>query len=687
MRLVNNLLHTGSNCYVHLKMVISSFLKTKLNFSYLVLLMFGLSIMIISCVNDDNDTPRSTTDIRDTLQITDHDKDSLIDVIVKDKDSLSSMVDEIDTLHPIHIGGVVQKGPLVSGSLVLIQGLNEDFTLGGEVYHLNTPDDLGSFTFEKLVSTPYIEIIAKGYYFNEVTGRTSSSRLTLRSLVKVQNELVTNINILTTLSKNRLIHLIESEGMSYEGAKLQVSKELLTVFRISTEGLDFGLMDMSLSNEESAILIAVSSIIQGYYQAPELSEFLSKFDDDFTDNGKIDSQDILDQLKNSSKVLKPSSIESNLKERYNSLGKNVEIPDLEKYVGRLVDLEVLSIYVQGEQRDLLRDAEIWMAFNKALDETTIKNGGITISLNDEAVSGDYVYYEDGYKVSFIPNDLFAPSSTYNITVSNSLKAKDGVTLSSEFNFQFTTNSLDVVNDLTNHYVFNGSSQDISGNGYHGVLEKVSYIWDINGVSNQAILFKGNGYYVDLPRSINPVQSEWTFSIWFKLDQLPSNRDDAFLLTRKEHDNESDIYLYVDNDDNMIKTGIASNKSKVSSGFSVKKDVWYHAAMTYSSDKLSIYVNGEQKTTSYKRFSSSNKSNEPFRIACDYLEGWYGYDEYKGRIFGSVDNIRLYSRVLNGQEVAHLFDLEKSTVTNASRRIANNKISSTRTTSVVNKSWP
>ncbi len=54
----------------------------------------------------------------------------------------------------IHNGlnGIVQKGPFVSGSNVMIQELDESLNPSGKSYSTTTNDDFGSFTTESKIT-------------------------------------------------------------------------------------------------------------------------------------------------------------------------------------------------------------------------------------------------------------------------------------------------------------------------------------------------------------------------------------------------------------------------------------------------------------------------------------------------------------------------------------------------------
>ncbi len=71
----------------------------------------------------------------------------------------------VDTYSAI---GFVQKGPFISGSSITIQELDNKLDPTGISYQTETIDDFGSFSIGSKIKTKYVEIIATGYYFNEV---------------------------------------------------------------------------------------------------------------------------------------------------------------------------------------------------------------------------------------------------------------------------------------------------------------------------------------------------------------------------------------------------------------------------------------------------------------------------------------------------------------------------------------
>lgn len=124
---------------------------------------------------------------------------------------------------PTAIEGVVQKGPLNLGSSITVQELNSGLSPTTNSYEVQTEDNTGNFEleFDTPLTSPYVEVIGEGYYFNEVTGDTSDGQITLRSISDISANDNVKVNILTTLTKNRIIYLLENVDMSFSEARTE----------------------------------------------------------------------------------------------------------------------------------------------------------------------------------------------------------------------------------------------------------------------------------------------------------------------------------------------------------------------------------------------------------------------------------------------------------------------------------
>ena len=201
-------------------------MKTKL-FSFLVL---GLSLFLVSC---------------ETL-------------VNKPVDPLVNKL--VEPLKKEVFSGYVQKGPYLNGSSVTISELDTSLNQTGRSYSTTVADNSGSFEQKKIeLVSNYVQLKADGYYFNEVTGESSSGQLTLYALADVSVVNSANINVLTHLEKSRVEYLVQQKGLAFIAAKKQAQQEVLKIFNLSLPADSTSeSLNLSRTGESNAILLAVS---------------------------------------------------------------------------------------------------------------------------------------------------------------------------------------------------------------------------------------------------------------------------------------------------------------------------------------------------------------------------------------------------------------------------------------------
>ena len=203
------------------------------------------------------------------------------------------------------------------------------------MYSATITNDFGDYEVQNVKAGKYYEITADGYYFNEISGQLSNSKITLSVLSSGSNA-YNNVNILTHLSKDRIKKLF-SEGKSFEDAKKQSEIEFLKIFEIDTTvAANFENFDLSSNNNDNAILIAISSIFQGSRTEAELTQFMSEFISDFKDNGQIETI-VKQKLVSGAALIDEIAVEENLRLRYAQLGSTVIVPEFHRYIYQFVD--------------------------------------------------------------------------------------------------------------------------------------------------------------------------------------------------------------------------------------------------------------------------------------------------------------------------------------------------------------
>jgi hypothetical protein len=237
-------------------------------------------------------------------------------------------------LSNIGINGKAQKGPFLNGSSITLSELDANFTPTGNDYNTQILDNSGSFSLNNIsLSSSYATIRVDGFYFNEVCGQPSSSQITLNGIVDASNGSNINLNVLTHLEKARVEYLL-STGIAFLTAKTQAQSEILNIFEINSTSLidNSELLDISGNSEGDAILIAISSILQGFRSESQFSDLMANIITDIRTDGILNSSSLGSQLLAHATLLDTVEIANNIEDRYNDLGISISVPSFGEHI-------------------------------------------------------------------------------------------------------------------------------------------------------------------------------------------------------------------------------------------------------------------------------------------------------------------------------------------------------------------
>ncbi len=232
------------------------------------------------------------------------------------------------------LNGYVQKGPFINGTAITVSELDEQLVATGKNFNTQIIDNKGTFSLKGVeLQSEYVQLIAEGFYFDEVRGEKSAAQLTLFALADVSDVSSVNVNLLSHLEKDRVIYLMQEEALSFTEAKQQAQQEVLAIFGIEKSDMVAAeLLDISQDGDDNAILLAISAILQGNNTVAELSELLADIITDIREDGVLDSESTQEKIRNNATLLTLSAIRENLESRYEELGVDVSIADFEQYV-------------------------------------------------------------------------------------------------------------------------------------------------------------------------------------------------------------------------------------------------------------------------------------------------------------------------------------------------------------------
>ena len=232
--------------------------------------------------------------------------------------------------------GYVQKGPFISGSSVAISEMDESLNQTGRSYFTTVTGNSGSFEQKQVeLISNYVQLKADGYYFNEVSGKSSPGQLTLYALADISQVNSANVNVLTHLERSRVEYLMQQQGLSFAAAKAQAQQEVLALFDLE---LPAEATSESLNLTSNGILLAVSCILQGHLSTGDMSELMANIISDIRPDGTLDNPALGSQLIDNARLVSTATIRQNLEKKYAEPGMgNVSIPDFEAYMKQFMD--------------------------------------------------------------------------------------------------------------------------------------------------------------------------------------------------------------------------------------------------------------------------------------------------------------------------------------------------------------
>ncbi len=237
-----------------------------------------------------------------------------------------------------NISGYVQKGPYINGTDIQIAELTNQLHPTGKNFSSQLNDNKGTFSISNIeLESPFAELKANGFYFNEVLNQNSAAQLTLYALADISQTGDLNVNILSTLEMQRVRYLI-STGIDFSSAKAQAQSEVLRIFEMESPQIDASeQLDISKQGEGNARLLALSVIMQGFLPEADLSQLIANISSDIREDGELTDAALGTILINNARTIKPEVIRENLEKKYEALGHQANIPDFKKYITHFIE--------------------------------------------------------------------------------------------------------------------------------------------------------------------------------------------------------------------------------------------------------------------------------------------------------------------------------------------------------------
>lgn len=350
------------------------------------------------------------------------------------------------------LSGYMQKGPLYNDSRLDVQGLSDSLEPDASFFYSDTIDNNeGGFSLIAELPSRYAELIGEGNYFDEYTNRTSDDDITLRAYVDLVGDETMNLNLLTTITRDRIKKLFQ-QGASFTDARNQAEEEFLDAFNIAipSSGLAFNELNIAEAGDYNAILLAVSMTILCPYVngGADLAQWIPELTDDLKDDGQINTANMTKLKQQAYSLCDPdvrTTVRDNLAGRYAALGvTGAVIPDFEDYIGSIDDeapfMRVREPWDDSDASPVMTniavDSTILIEFTERMDAATIVSVNIFITKQGDAspTSSTLTFhpsyavvgeYEGSVVAELVPDAPLDAAATYVLTLTDEVADANG----------------------------------------------------------------------------------------------------------------------------------------------------------------------------------------------------------------------------------------------------------------------
>lgn len=209
-------------------------------------------------------------------------------------------------------------------------------------------------------------------------------------------------------------------------------------------------------------------------------------------------------------------------------------------------------------------------------------------------------------------------------------------------------------------VFLGNPNDSSPNANNGIVNGASLTTDRFGNLNSAYSFNGLSDYIRINNTLLPsTPTSYTISLWYNTQNFTAQNGNPRMLISDRNTGLSSYKYTIDVTTNHF-LGCAIYNGSGASGNGVTGDAgtnnnWHNAIFMYDSSiaTLYLYIDGSLVNTSTNVTHWSSRAN-PTNIGY-----WNGFVGASGFFDGKIDDIGIWNRALNQEEITSLYYAENA----------------------------
>ena len=214
--------------------------------------------------------------------------------------------------------------------------------------------------------------------------------------------------------------------------------------------------------------------------------------------------------------------------------------------------------------------------------------------------------------------------------------------------------------LVAHYRLDGDARDASGNAYHGTPSGVEPGEDRFGNESGALVFQGTQDRIDLPHEVLDGLRDVSISFWLKTTKPGSQA--VLSAANRSNDNEHIVYLWDQRTIHFLSHGRHSHQSRncVVGIPPIADGRWRHIVVVRNAAEgnAAFYVDGAGRTDRCGDLEYGALKVEEGGLILGQEQDRLGGDFDPNQVLdGTLDDLRIYDRVLSAAEVRTLSGIE------------------------------
>lgn len=233
------------------------------------------------------------------------------------------------------------------------------------------------------------------------------------------------------------------------------------------------------------------------------------------------------------------------------------------------------------------------------------------------------------------------------------------------------------NGLVGYWPFKGNANDESGNGNNGTVNGATLTTDRFGNSDSAYSFDGGDDFIQVPNSNSiSITGDITMAAWVNTIGYNNQNYQTILSKREtywtwEYSMNLSYHTNIVHDTKLIASRALGmgNGQQVWSTNSYIPNNWEYWIATISNGQLKLYKNGVLDNTQPFTLVPNNQN-------CPLLFGKNTLSDNSEQFLGIIDDIGIWNRALNQQEISNLYNSNSITTNECLTMVINTGVLST-----------